>query len=453
MTLPLFPYQEEGARILASRERFGLHDEMGVGKTATAWRAIDILGAKRGIVICPAHLRENWIGEARKFSTSQFRITRGKNIHDFYAWLRGRFNVLVTSYEQATKWANQIFESGEFIDFVVLDEAHYLKSHTTNRTRAILGPEFDGSFGLLAWADHIYHLTGTPMANDPQDIFTFLSLCKAIPGLSHKTFTKMYFYSRMGTYGMRYEARPEKVAELKTLIVNNSIRRTKRDVGLQLPPIFLTTTLVDGNTEDVRKLLKEHPGLEKAILKAIEDGGLTFIDAQHIMTLRRLVGEGKAVPYAHMLADEIYSGAGKRVVFGIHRDALTTIHHQMGKFGIKSVLINGETPDSMVMPLMREFQEGDAHVFIGNLKKAGTGLTLTAACDVDIFESAWSPADNAQALMRVHRIGQVNRVQGRFITLAKSIDEVVNKIVARKTAAIAQIEGAPMAASPLDALW
>ena len=65
-----------------------------------------------------------------------------------------------------------------------------------------------------------------------------------------------------------------------------------------------------------------------------------------------------------------------------------------------------------------------------------------------MVESDWSPAGNAQALKRVHRYGQENTVQARFITLANSIDVEVNKTVQAKTAAIAEIEGASMNAAP-----
>jgi SWI/SNF-related matrix-associated actin-dependent regulator 1 of chromatin subfamily A len=91
-------------------------------------------------------------------------------------------------------------------------------------------------------------------------------------------------------------------------------------------------------------------------------------------------------------------------------------------------------------------------VFIGNIKAAGVGLTLTASCEIDVLESDWSPAGNAQAIKRVHRIGQTEKVRARFITLANSIDETVNRIVAHKTASIASIEGEAMNAAPLDIL-
>jgi SNF2 family DNA or RNA helicase len=76
-------------------------------------------------------------------------------------------------------------------------------------------------------------------------------------------------------------------------------------------------------------------------------------------------------------------------------------------------------------------------VFVGNIRAAGTGLTLTAASDLILFESDWAPAANAQAIKRIHRIGQKNECRARFITLANSIDEMVTKTVVSKTAAIA----------------
>src|SRR5688572_13784908 len=105
MTLPILPYQDDGANYLAGKDRARLHDEMGVGKTATAWTAVDRMGAERGIVICPAFLRENWIGEYRKFISTPRRLCKGMNIHDYYAWKRGKFHVLITSYEQAKAWS------------------------------------------------------------------------------------------------------------------------------------------------------------------------------------------------------------------------------------------------------------------------------------------------------------------------------------------------------------
>jgi SWI/SNF-related matrix-associated actin-dependent regulator 1 of chromatin subfamily A len=85
-------------------------------------------------------------------------------------------------------------------------------------------------------------------------------------------------------------------------------------------------------------------------------------------------------------------------------------------------------------------------VFVGNMDAAGLGQTLTTAANLDILESDWAPGKNAQAIMRVHRIGQWRNVFVRFITLANSFDLHVNNIVTAKVKAIADIEGFEMSA-------
>jgi SWI/SNF-related matrix-associated actin-dependent regulator of chromatin subfamily A-like protein 1 len=453
MPLPIFPYQDEGAQKCASRDRFGLHDEMGVGKTATIIRAMEYVGASRGLVIVPAMLRENWIGEYKKFSGAGLKLCKGMNIHDYIAWKRGKYDILITSYEQATKWSKDIVASGIVLDFVAIDEAHYLKNAGAARTKAILGPKFDGVNSAIEYALHVWHMTGTPMANDPLDIYPFLSMCRALNGMSAAQFTREFFYTQKTAYGARQSIKPEMLVLLQQLIQNNSIRRTQKEVGLHLPPIFLTTSLVDGDTKAIANLLKDYPGLDRAIENALEQGGLSFLDAQHVATLRRLIGEAKAVPYAETLLEELNGGADKRVVYGVHKDALYMVRDYLLKHGIKCVVNNGDTPERDRMANVNAFQtQADVRVFIGNIKAAGVGLTLTASCEIDMLESDWSPAGNAQAVKRIHRIGQTRTVRARFITLARSFDETVNRIVASKTASIAQVEGDFMPSAPLDSI-
>lgn len=446
--LPLFGYQADAADIMASRDRFGLHDEMGIGKTATTIGAINRINGERGIIVAPAMLRENWIKEFRKFSTYDLRLCKGQNIHDFVAWSRGRFDVLVTSYELASKWRTEFARNGEFLDFIAFDEAHYLKNCNANRTKEMFGVEADGNNCLVEWAMQAWHVTGTPMANDPMDIYTFLRFAKAI-NLSPTEFTRTFFDVRPTTYGQRTSVKPDMVPTLQQLIYNNAIRRNHRDVGMQLPKIWMREVLVDGDTREVMDLVRQHPGLEKAIIDAIESGGLSNLDAEYIAMLRRLVGKAKAIPYTQMLKWEMDSGAGKRVVFGIHTEPLTYIHRQMQKYGYDFVLVNGNTSEVDRQQAVERFMTDPKCVgFIGNIRVAGVGLTLVESADIDMFESDWSPAGNAQAIKRVHRYGQTKAVTARFITLARSIDELVNKIVAGKTAAIADVEGDAMTAAP-----
>jgi len=125
---------------------------------------------------------------------------------------------------------------------------------------------------------------------------------------------------------------------------------------------------------------------------------------------------------------------------GVHTRALMSLAEGLERAGVRAVMITGATSEAQRVAAVQEFQNDPAcKVFIGNVRAAGTGLTLTAAAEIVMFESSWTPAENAQALMRVHRIGQTRTVRGRFISLANSIDEVVVETVARKTSSISQI--------------
>ena len=449
--LPLFDFQDHAAEIMASRPRYGLHDEMGIGKTPTTIGAINKLFGERGMIVCPAMLRENWIKEFRRFSTYPLKLCKGQNIHDFVAWSRGKFDVLVTSYELATKWRKDFTKSGEVIDFIAFDEAHYMKNTKTARTKQLLGHAAGGRNSLVEWAEYAWHITGTPMANDPLDIFTFLKFVNALGDMTEADFVKTFFHVRHTAFGSRQFVKPDMVETLKQLIYNNAIRRTHSDVGMYLPPIWLTELMVDGDTREIGDMIKEHPYIEQAIIDAIESGGLSNLDAQYIATLRRLVGKAKAIPYAQMLKWELESGSTKRVVFGIHTEPLRYLHAFLTKYGFNPVLAYGGTNERDRQNAVKQFMEDPTcHVFLANIKVAGVGITLTESSNIDMFESDWSPAGNAQAIKRVHRYGQTKEVHARFITLANSIDEVVNRIVVDKTASIAHIEGDSMNASPLD---
>jgi len=443
MPLQLHPYQEEGASFLAQRRRAGLFDDMGLGKTAQTIRALDLRRAVKGMVVCPAAVRQTWVGEFAKFSSLNRRVAKATTIHDFRAWQRGLYDVIIVSYEMAAKWAPLVAADCICMDFVVLDESHYLKSIAAVRTQKILGPEAAGD-GLTAWADAAWYLSGTPVPNDPIDIHTFLYSTGATP-LNLNEFRREYFTSYARTFSPAHEVNEDKIDELRELLDRYRIRRTLATAGLELPEIFITDTVIDGDTSAVKQLLLAHPGLDQLIVQVLEQGsglsGITLDVSGHIATLRRLIGEAKALPYAKMLLEELHSGTEKAVVFGIHKQCLQIVADYLTSHGIRCVSVTGDVKEDDRVANMAEFQNDPAcRVFLGNIRAAGVGLTLTAANRIDMLESDWTPAGNAQAIKRVHRISQVRNVLARFITLAKSFDETVNAIVAEKTRRIAAID-------------
>lgn len=433
MTEALFPYEIEGADFLASKRRAGLFDDPGGGKTAQTIAALDKLRLTRGIIVAPAgvHAAGVWTGEFRKFSTVPRKILKGSELHHLNLWLRGKIDVLLLTYTMAGKWAKRL--EGDVFDFIVFDESHRLKNKQTDWTRAMLGADCDGRYGLARWASRAWFLTGTPNPNDSSDLWSTMRFCRATP-CSHRIFTDRYFRKRVGTYSTSYEIRDEMVEELKLAVKSFSLRRTEREFGLQLPPIWLTTINVDGDSEPVRALLRAHPNLEDAIKEAVEKGGLSFLESQHVMTLRRLVAEAKAPAFTELLVEELENGLERCVVFGVHRRAFDHIESGLRSRGRTVCRFDGRTDEKSRKDAVQRFARGDVEVFLANIQSGGLGLNeLVVANHVTMFESDWTPAANAQALKRVRRRGQTKEVHARFVVLANSIDEYVQRVVARKT--------------------
>ena len=429
MTDPIFPYQLEGAQWLAKQERAGLHDEAGMGKTRITIKALDLNGLTRGVVIARAMLRHEWLMEHEKWSETPRRLVKGRTYHDFLAWQRGHFDVLLLSYEMASKWAPHFAAAAEIMEFAVIDEAHFIRNPYASRTKHILGADCDGCGGIIQWAHHVYHLTGTPMNRSPLDIWAFLSFVRAIDLTRHEFET--YFFEQ------------GRVKEFQELYSRFALRRTLATVGYQMPDIHYTQMRIDGCTKEVDRYFKEHEGLDTRITAALEAGNLSFIDGAHLMTLRRLFAEAKAVPFAAYLVESLKNSEfDKVVVMGFHKSALETIYNKLRGAGLPGFLVNGDTPENDRVTARVKFQEDPKfRFFVGNSTTAGAGITLHAACNLFLFESEWNPGDNEQMIKRIRRIGQKRQQHARFVTLSKSYDETLIEIIIRKTKEIANAQG------------
>ena len=144
----LFPYQQTGAKFLSDKNLALLADEMGLGKTPQAIAAADLVGAKSVCVICPAIGRINWRREFEKFSNR--------------VWTEE--NLVISSFESAHKISKE-----KTFDVLIVDEAHYLKSHTAKRTALIYGKD-----GLVRRSKRVWALTGTPAPNNASELWTLL---------------------------------------------------------------------------------------------------------------------------------------------------------------------------------------------------------------------------------------------------------------------------------------
>jgi SWI/SNF-related matrix-associated actin-dependent regulator 1 of chromatin subfamily A len=200
---------------------------------------------------------------------------------------------------------------------------------------------------------------------------------------------------------------------------------------------------VDGDSRQVVDYLKNYPGLSERVTASIEtEGRLAFDDNTHIATLRALIAEAKAPGYARLVTEELRSGTiDKLVVMAHHRRAIELVADHLNQNGIRAETIHGGTSERQRELTVRSFQDDPrgVRVIVGNITAAGTGLTMTSACRLDMLESSWTPADNVQAVRRIRRKGQTRPTLARFVMLNNSFDGVVAKIVTRKANTIVSI--------------
>jgi SWI/SNF-related matrix-associated actin-dependent regulator 1 of chromatin subfamily A len=157
-------------------------------------------------------------------------------------------------------------------------------------------------------------------------------------------------------------------------------------------------------------------------------------------TLRRYMGLQKVPPLAELVISEIEAGAyNKLVIFAMHRAVIEELRYRLRDYG--AVTLYGGTQPAARQKNIDKFQdpESGCRIFIGQVHAAGTAISLTAAHHVLFAEYDWVPGNNAQAMMRCHRIGQTLPVNVRFAVAAGVIDEQVLYCVRRKSRELAAV--------------
>lgn len=410
--MDLKPWQKTGAAWLARRRCALLADEMRVGKTATAVEAAALVGALRVLVLCPPVAVRTW---ELAFSPRSTVVTRtGTQLRN--ARSKPGPLVLTTSYGlippgEAEPW-----------DLVILDEAHYLRNRTAKRTKAVYGKD-----GAVRRAARVWALTGTPMVNNASELWPMLRVF-GVYAEPYEKFVREFCTGYLGPYG--YVITGNKNSEkLRQLLAPVMLRRTLADVAPEVPAITYVAVPVDGAgfvapPPDIR--------LVEAALAQDDPAQALELVAPSVATLRRFVGQFKAIPAADMLREELQAGTHKVVVFAIHVDVVATLAAQLEAF--KPVVYSGNTSKSLRDAAVHRFQsDPSCRVFIGNIISAGTAIDLSVANEVVFVESDWVPGNNAQAAMRVQNFNKRTPVMARLLSAGGTLDERVQEVLARKT--------------------
>ena len=454
-----FPYQHVGARYLAGKTQALLADEMGLGKSCQAIIAADLIGAVNVLVFCPANVRINWSREFVRFSPMDRPCA---------VILTGRdaiptSGVVILSYDLAANPAILKQIKARPWCVAVLDEAHYLKSRSAARTKAVYGHN-SRSPGLVANAKRVWRLSGTPAPNDASELWTHLKSAGIID-MAYYDFVFRFCAGFDSDYGFKITGH-KNTEELKQLLARFMLRRKKDEVMKDLPPIQYQEVTVERSAVDVDMFFTEYirgdraayndrlrsddRALREALAKIQTTGThgqsvvmdrLRVLEglATNLVALRRYIAVAKAPNVCGIIAEELEADPTmKIVIFAVHVDAIKYAQNALKRFGAVT-LYGGTEPKRKVQNIDKFMNDPKCRVFIGNVQAAGTGITLTSACEVAFLEASWVPSDNAQAAMRCHRIGQTRPVRVRFFSCAGSVDEQVQATLMRKTRELLKI--------------
>lgn len=443
-----FPYQIVGSEFLSGKKYALLADEMGLGKTNQAIRGLDRIRAKRALVVCPSVARINWLREFELWSLDQKHTEIMVKLTDRPT---PRCERLIVSFDYASENASTLRDwlAGGTL---IVDEAHLLKSHEAKRAKALMGVA-----GVIRGADRCWLMTGTPAPNHPGELWIMLYTF-GVTTLSYDAFINTYCVVRPTTYGMKVvSARTDKIPELRQLLNKIMLRRLKKDVMKELPPISFGHTNVEAGPVDLEILpsfteyflpvdrrhelkveLERQAKLLTGVFENMKPKEVDKIQAvaaisDSVSTLRRYIGLQKCRDAIELISSELEANAYKKIViFAIHRDVIETLRSGLREFGVVT-LYGGTDPEKRQKNIDRFQRDDKVRVFIGNIHAAGTAITLTAAHNVTFVEQDWVPGNNAQAIMRCHRIGQTEHVKVRFIVLDGTLDAKIGFILKRKT--------------------
>jgi SWI/SNF-related matrix-associated actin-dependent regulator 1 of chromatin subfamily A len=413
--------QVAGASFLARSKIAMLADVPGLGKTAQAVRACDVLGVRSATVLVPNQtLAVNFAAEFGKWSLYG---------HDTHILRRGTDEipprgVLFTTYALASRpeVARRLVKRR--VDALICDEAHALKERGSQRTKLALRKT-----GLLGSTARAWLLTGTPAPNHAGELYVFAKVTGAWPG-SYGQFVERFCICNENAFGIQIVG-SKNHEELKALLAPYYIRRTKVEGR---PPLTVDTRFVSASSS-IDPYEKLAPADLESVKLAIETGNWSLADIPAVATVRRAVGLAKADGVAELVNAERDGGFKKILVFAWHSDVIDRLHGLIPD----SAVFDGRTSQACKEEIDRAIRGGSGPgVVIAQLAAAGVGYTWLDYHRCIIAEPAWTPDVNDQAIARAWRKGQASPVLASFVALKGSLDQRITAALHRKSEDVAR---------------
>lgn len=415
-------------------------NEPGLGKTVEMLCLINIAPSiKRILVVCPNSVKFNWKREADKW------LVRKYDMEIAGTGFCGFSDFTIINYEALRVWGLPLATTPW--DLVIIDEAHFCKNPSAQRAKAVFNIK----------GTHLAMLTGTPIVNYPYEVFPLWHHLDAKASGTIQAFERDFCYT-----GSRFA---RNLKELQRRLRNSvMIRHLKRDVLTQLPR--KRRQIIEFSSEGFEELLAEEKKVWNAkdndfsnvdvvndLNKMLMSDGMNdeefakAIDAlkynqryyfTQIAKIRHKVAQAKVplvLEHLDTALDYIpgikSDSDNKIVVFGHHRDVLTTIAKHYGDMAV--LVLGGESIAERDAKVQRFQTDPRCRVFVGGMSVAGVGINLTAASHVVFVEMDWVPGTLTQAEDRCHRIGQLaESLLIQHLVLENSLDAYMGKTVINK---------------------
>ena len=388
-------YQEWGVKYILHQGRVLLGDEMGLGKTVQAIAAMVSLkntGATHFVVLCPASVIINWCREIQKFSKLRaIKIHGTGRASALKDWLKTG-GVAVTTYETTA-----YFKMPDDFKYtmLVVDEAHYIKNPSANR-----------SINTKTIAEHterLLFMTGTALENHVDEMVNLIRILQ--PNIAAQI-------SGMEALSSAPQFR-EKVAPVY-------YRRKREDVLTELPELL--------ETEEWCQLgFTEEQEYENAVLSK------SYNAARRVSwNVDDLRDSGKAKRMLELI-DEAESEGRKVIVFSFYLDTIRKISDMLGSRCTEP--INGSVTSARRQEIIDEFDKAPpGQVLAAQIIAGGTGLNIQSASVVIICEPQLKPSIENQAISRAYRMGQSRNVLVYRLLAENTIDERITDLLAKKQA-------------------
>ncbi|CAC9491230.1 putative DNA helicase [Leishmania infantum JPCM5] len=426
----LKPFQREGVRFVLERHgRAMIADDMGLGKTV---QAIAVAHHYRDewpvLVVCPMSLMENWAKEFNKFCGIPF--ARIAILQGAKATATSLQAVAIVSYSSL-----KCVEDAHF-NVVILDESHYIKAGAAKRAQQ--------SLKLCRASRRVILLSGTPAMSRPIELYAQLQAIQPSLVPSKAQFGARYCNSFVGRFGidMTGHAHPD---ELHSLLRHFLIRRTKRELGSELPSksrqlLYMYITEKEKKALEkqiiaLRRSLSSTSAAASSSTSSLVDngGGDSAARAPNVFEMKMATARAK-IPavqdYVSGIVEQHLDSGEKLILFAHHQCMMEALRSAVEavrpRQPIDYIYISGDTPPAQREPAAEHFRtEATCTVAILSMQSSGIGHNFTCASTVVFTELDWNPSTHLQCEDRVHRIGQAQPCHIKYLLAEGTSDSVI----------------------------